>query len=719
MARNHNNNFLASDLEPLIDVHTSRIAKNNRWRINRKVKIPGLGLKRRGDLKGYQEKCGRIRLLAILGAFCFLLIYLSNLKPYQHMVVRIPEDDKSLPGPKVPPGYLVYSPQCKMLSLDPLSSDVMRLFSKEEFEPCSKKNPLTSIEQNFEKDTAKLIYHRGLKSKYLSSDQNQIDCCFQEITRGGSNTTADDKYNLSKCVYFDQSIELAPSIEFILIQCKGYHSKDKDKKKAKTIYYNAHAIVRRKLQMQKIFDNFNTLYPNERPLSVLMLGIDSVSRLNLIRAMPNTAQHLYDTGWFELKGYNKIDDNTFPNLMAILVGFNQTYAYDQCNPKAVGTLDKCPFVWKSFENAGYVTGYAEDEAKIGTFNYHKYGFLSQPSTHYFRPFALAAEKYLKIKYKSSLKFCLGFQNYADFIYQYALDFATAYKNDPFFGLFWTNTFSHNELSDPSSMDEKIKLYIEELDNRGILKTSAVIFFSDHGLRFGPVRQLLTGWLEERLPFIFIWLPQWFKDKYPDIVQNLKINRNRLSNPYDLHMTLKHILELSGRVDPQPPALSCTECQSIFKELPWNRSCSEAQIEQHWCTCTAYSSIDKKDNLVKQAVKYVINYINIELEKNARMPNSTKPLCAKLKLKSIISSKKSSQSEEVETKDFLVSYLLIFDVSPSNAKFESTVTYNIKKDKFEVTGSISRLNEYSTQSACVNTDYLKKYCYCSKNKKGWI
>lgn len=186
-----------------------------------------------------------------------------------------------------------------------------------------------------------------------------------------------------------------------------------------------------------------------------------------------------------------MDDNTFPNLMAILTGYNQSSSYEYCDPKKVGQLDKCPFMWKHFVNSGYATGYAEDEAKIGTFNYHKYGFLQQPTSHYFRPFAMAAEKYLKIKFKSSLKFCLGFQNYADFIYQYAVDFATAYKNDPFFGLFWTNTFSHNDISDPSSMDERIKYYLEELESRGILNESAVIFFSDHGLRFGPVRLLLV------------------------------------------------------------------------------------------------------------------------------------------------------------------------------------------------------------------------------------
>jgi hypothetical protein len=90
------------DLEPLIETGStaSAGAKNNRWRFNKKVRLPGLALRRR-DPKGYQEKCGRIRLGGILCAFTFLLIYLSNLKPYQHMtVVRIPEDDLTLPGPR-------------------------------------------------------------------------------------------------------------------------------------------------------------------------------------------------------------------------------------------------------------------------------------------------------------------------------------------------------------------------------------------------------------------------------------------------------------------------------------------------------------------------------------------------------------------------------------------------------------------------------------------
>ena len=222
--------------------------------------------------------------------------------------------------------------------------------------------------------------------------------------------------------------------------------------------------------------------------------------------------------------------------------------------------------------------------------------------------------------------------------------------------------------------------------------------------------------------MFIWLPQWFKDKYPEIVQSLKINRNRLTNPYDIHMTLKHALELSGRVENLSPAPSCPECQSIFNVMPWNRSCTESGIEAHWCACAAYTTIDKKDPVVKKAVKFVIDYINKDLEKKARMPNSTKPLCAHMYLKSIILAKKSEINLKNSTNQY-VDYLLMFDVSPSNAKFESTVRSYHYDDKkaFEITGSISRLNEYASQSYCVSVDNLKKYCFCIKRKKrsGWM
>lgn len=609
----------------------------------------------------------------------------------------------------VPKGFLVWGPGCQILDLDPLADDVMRLFHKERFIPCSSKQPLTSIEQKpLENDTVVLRFHQNRVVAHLPHYMKHIECCYQSIERSGVNEKADNNFNLSECKYFSDDVQLPSNVtNGVMVRCKG--SVSATSKTRKSVYTHVHAIVRAKPAVRERLDRYRDSY-KQRPLSVLMVGIDSISRLNLIRAMPHTAQHLYDTGWFELKGYNKIDDNTFPNLMAILTGYNSSLAYNTCNPRKVGQLETCPFVWNMFTNSGYVTAYAEDEASINTFNYHKYGFVKPPTDYYIRPMALAAEKNLVKKMKNSLTFCLGYQNYADFIYQYALDFATFYKDEPSFGLFWTNTFSHNDISDPSSMDLRIKYYLEELEERGILNNSMVVFFSDHGLRFGAVRSLLTGWLEERLPFMFIWLPEWFKEQHPEAVEALKINRNRLTNPYDLHATLKHVLELSERVDNLPPPLSCANCQSLFQEMPWNRSCEETSIASHWCTCSNFEKIDKDSKIVHEVVSFVIDSINRDLESYEK--NTTQKLCAKIQLKSIALAKVARHPEaDIPHTD----YLLIFDGKPGAGKFESTVRHYTRRKKFEITGSISRLNEYASQSECMHVDYLRKYCYCLRKR----
>lgn len=222
---------------------------------------------------------------------------------------------------------------------------------------------------------------------------------------------------------------------------------------------------------------------------------------------------------------------------------------------------------------------------------------------------MAAGKNLFIKYKSGLKFCLGFKHSADYVYDYALEFATVYKDDPYFGLFWTNTFSHNALSDPSSMDDKMLDYIHKFEELGILNDTIVIFFSDHGMRFGPSRRLLAGRYEERLPFLFVWLPPWFKDEHPEFVNALNINKNRLTNPYDAHMMLQHIIEISGRVKNMPQAADCPKCQTLLKPVPHTRSCEEIAIEDHWCTCIPYQSLDKNLPLVKHLATFTVDYIN--------------------------------------------------------------------------------------------------------------
>lgn len=98
------------------------------------------------------------------------------------------------------------------------------------------------------------------------------------------------------CISFYKTTKLQPDIENILVRCKSG---------GKATYTNTHTVVRERHAIRSKLKQFDNVYKN-RPLSVLMLSIDSISRLNLIRAMPLSAQHLYDNGWFELQGYNKV-----------------------------------------------------------------------------------------------------------------------------------------------------------------------------------------------------------------------------------------------------------------------------------------------------------------------------------------------------------------------------------------------------------------------------
>jgi hypothetical protein len=182
--------------------------------------------------------------------------------------------------------------------------------------------------------------------------------------------------------------------------------------------------------------------------NVLMIGIDSISRLNLIRSMPETYNFLTRNNWIEMKGYNKIGENTYPNLMAILTGLKLDEAKQKCNWKNECDLEKCRFLWDEFKDANYLTAYAEDYMPLTTFNYYKTGFCKQPTDYYFRPFALAAEDFMRTMFDKSWDYrCLGYRHYADYIYEYALDFAVQNRNrnNSYFGLFWTNSFSHDVL----------------------------------------------------------------------------------------------------------------------------------------------------------------------------------------------------------------------------------------------------------------------------------
>lgn len=96
-------------------------------------------------------------------------------------------------------------------------------------------------------------------------------------------------------------------------------------------------------------------------------------------------------------------------------------------------------------------------------------------------------------------------------------------------------------------------------------------------------------------------------------------------------------------------------------------------------------------------------------------------CGKLELVSLLDAKVTSFIEDKKKKKDddakitpWIDYLITFRTKPGDAIFESSVRYEKNKNKFNLIGSIGRLNAYGNQSACVDDSHLRLYCYCLSN-----
>ncbi|XP_066995599.1 uncharacterized protein [Anabrus simplex] len=666
-------------------------------------------------LGSYAHSCLRYVLIIAVGSMIVLFYAQGNVNPEHmiHSLVTLAEqkNDTQQFGKE---GYLVWSPSCQIPDVEPYHESIRSMLQPAEPIVCTRDPPLTYTSMDNASNHV-LRVDSAMIGRYIPKGR-RLTCCYSVITRydtpAGHNYTkeADNLYNISKCQDFEHEVFLSPEEEFTLVRC-GYYKNQKNRTK-KEVYANTHAVVPIKPSVKF---KLRATKPGEddQHLNVLLVGIDSMSRLNLFRTMPRTVAHLRHTGWVDLKGYNKMGDNTFPNLNSILTGLSVEQLTKICWPTKSSKLDDCPFIWKEFHNRSYVTAYAEDEPTMSTFNYHKTGFVQPPTDYYLRPYMLAAINKLPTKKRNNLDICLGPSSTTDHLLRYATDFVTTFRNTLYFALIWLNNFSHNNHNTPAAMDLRVLQFLNELIDTGALNTTFIVFFSDHGMRFGKIRETFVGWLEERLPFIYFWIPEWFRKRYPESFQNLIMNSDRLTSPYDLHDTLRDVLEKSENsivslyhnVTPE-----CPKCKSLFSEVIEDRSCEDAGIAPHWCTCTQYETLSVKSETVQAAARYVLTEIQMKLKKAGNSSDEAK-LCAELQMSRVIKarSKIHGDKKAADHDD----YVIMFETLPGEGLFEATVRHwHESSIEFNIMGIVSRINSYASHSTCVKDAELKLYCYCS-------
>ena len=125
--------------------------------------------------------------------------------------------------------------------------------------------------------------------------------------------------------------------------------------------------------------------------------------------------------------------------------------------------------------------------------------------------------------------------------EWTFDFVSAMnkRKQKYFAYISISEMTHDWIEAGHYMDVPFHQLLTKLFDGNLLKDTVVLLFSDHGFRYGALRETHTGEMESRLPFMFIHLPQNTDRRY---VENLRQNQYRLTTAFDIHATLTHLIE---------------------------------------------------------------------------------------------------------------------------------------------------------------------------------
>jgi hypothetical protein len=174
------------------------------------------------------------------------------------------------------------------------------------------------------------------------------------------------------------------------------------------------------------------------------------------------------------------------------------------------------------------------------------------------------------------------------------------------------------------VDSLLSDYFSRLEERGDLNSTAIFFWSDHGINFGKYASTHDGEIEKMFPFANFILPRWFVRQNPTWEANLRHNMNMLTTPYDMYEVLRSLLFHPSpppkfshdRKNPHLPLPSQSHIIASFQKdvtplnvatskLTPNRSCWDANIPMEFCTCIPWKRSDEPEHkaLVRKAFEH--------------------------------------------------------------------------------------------------------------------
>ncbi|XP_064460007.1 uncharacterized protein LOC135370233 [Ornithodoros turicata] len=523
-----------------------------------------------------------------------------------------------------------------------------------------------------------------------------IKCTYSEIYRNESLDVPDKGYFNAKEIPLVFGSPLKS--EYGYVSCNAKRKKRSPRK----VFHEEFLLVPLlkkdvEKRCKKIEAKLNSTLPR---LSILILGMDSLSRLNFNRHLPLSGKFVRGVlKAYEFFGYNKVGRNSYPNQTPLLTGQSGD---EGKNLSANKFYDGLNFLWKDYKKRGYRTMFLEEMPGYGLYYFNAKGLKRAPTDYYARHAVMAIDR-SELKKNKSEGYCVGPKLPMTLYLDYLLGLTKVWKDRPFFAYLWMCELTHSYLNRAGQSDTPFLNALRALHKRGVLNNTVLAFLSDHGLRFGGLRNTYIGRFEDNLPFAFLAFPEWFLRQYPDYARALSINQKRLTTHYDMHATFLQLLRF-----PRMTQTNTKHGLSLFYEVPENRTCASASIPRPFCACLDSQPFPESHPLARLMASFVLSEVNAMIRKEL------KGKCEKWKLKEVVSVRFYNPDEQSSNKT-ITDYWVRVAASPDGGLFEATVRHNVdwKASKFTMVQPPDRIDWYSPHAVCANENPLAMYCYCKK------
>lgn len=370
-----------------------------------------------------------------------------------------------------------------------------------------------------------------------------------------------------------------------------------------------------------------------------------------------------------------------------------------------------------------MTLHLDDWPHIGAFTYRMRGFKNHTAKHYLKHYQLRLWERIAKAYYSKKKlddFCMGEKKRHLILLDLMKEFKQVYNNKMLnMVLMHYVENSHDDNNRLNWADQDLFQFLSDGFKNNMFDNTAIFLFSDHGVRFTDKRGSSQRYLEERMPFFSIHLPESYKQRYPEKYENLKANLNLLTSPFDIYATVRDLTCLDSNSNNEN---NTDRSISLLDKISAQRKCEDIGISEHYCICVEpWKTLSKNSDTIVSASKFSVDSIN-------SMTESVRNLCEVLTLKEIISAESLVKNNKIVYKIEFITMPNkgIYEVLVHGGTVHENANFEFKSEFFNIKSrnEISRIDAYGSQPKCVsnfneNPEFildLRKFCFCKKTAK---